>query len=199
MSAALAPVVPIRGTLYQIVEHLDALYDTEALAETAEEQAAIQADIARWIEAEIRKVDAVAGSLRYYKQQQQNADEEIARLEKRKAIFASRYDRTKQCVIVAMELLKLRRLDGRTNTITLQPCPVSVDVTDESAVPIDYKHVTVTMPAVTWEWLQTSLPDTIRPSRTAISKSKIAAAIQKQKLTVPGAKLITDKKTAVCR
>jgi Siphovirus Gp157 len=199
MSAALAPVIPIRGTLYEIAAHLDALYDTEALAATAEEQAAIQVDIARWIEAEIRKVDSVAGYMRYCVQQQRNADQEIARLQNRKAAFASREERTKECVIVAMELLKLKRLEGRTNTTTLQPCPISVNITDESAVPIDYKSITVTMPATTWEWVQTGLPEEIRPSKTAISKSRIAAAIQKQKIDVPGATLVTDKKTAVCR
>lgn len=196
MSAALAPVIPIRGTLYEILDHLDALYESEALAETAEQQAEIHADIARWINAELSKVDGITRYLAHCKAQQRFAAEEIERLQARKAAFESRADRLKQCVIIAMGALEKERLEGHTSTLTLQRCPPSVDITDETAVPAEYKAATITVSGETWERLRPMLP-TVTP-RFAVSKTAVKTAIT-AKLDVPGATLVTDKMTVVCR
>ena len=49
---------------------------------------------------------------------------------------------------------KFRKLEGKTTTFSLRACPPSVEATDESAIPAEYKALTLKLPAVMWEqWM----------------------------------------------
>src|SRR5688500_1407714 len=99
---AAAQVIPIdlpNGSLYEITDHLSALFDTYDMVETAELQEEIDVEIARYLEAEVRKVDGIAGYLAHCEKQQEFAAEEIKRLQDRKTTYARRFDRLKQYVI----------------------------------------------------------------------------------------------------
>jgi len=46
---------------------------------------------------------------------------------------------------------KYRRLEGKTTTFSIRGCPPSVEITDESAIPSEYKTLVLKLPAATWE------------------------------------------------
>ena len=84
---------------------------------------------------------------------------EIDRLRRRKDLCERTLARLEEYVIRTIEDLgvdskgKYRTLEGKTTTFSLRACPASVEVTDESAIPSDYKTLTLKLPALTWEQL----------------------------------------------
>jgi hypothetical protein len=190
-------VEPVQsGSFEEITEHLVALFDSLDLCDTDEARAACQEDIARYLEAQIRKVDGIAAYLTHCKQQEAYAAEEIKRLQARKKSWENRHESLKQYVACVMEFHKFKKLEGRTSTLTLQPCPVSVEFTDEAQVPLLYKTVALSISGETWAWLQQLLPG-VEP-KLSTSKTAVKEALE-QKVEVPGATLRTDKKTVVVR
>ena len=95
---------------------------------------------------------------------------------------------------------KYRTLEGKTTTFSLRACPPSVDVTDESAVPSEYKTLTLKLPAVTWEQLLDGLDieqrvavlGQVRGPEVTIEKRSIKAAIDGG-ADVPGAGLASGR------
>ena len=85
------------------------------------------------------------------------ADSEIVRLRERKATYQRALGRIENYVIHTIEVLgkdakgKYRRLEGKTVTFSLAGCPPSVEITDESAVPAEYRALTLKLPALVWE------------------------------------------------
>lgn len=180
MAAAIAPVVSIEqgrqsASLYEIVDHLSALYDTLDLVETPEERAAIEADIAAYEVAEIRKVDSVAGYLAHCEAQQKFAAEEIKRLQERKKTWERRQERLEDSIQRTLVAIGKTSLDGRTSTLALKKCPASVEVLDLDLVPMEY--------------IRRKIEDSV--DKTAAKPDLIAG------VEIPGLKLITDKKSVV--
>lgn len=138
-----ANIIPIRepqgSSLYQILEDLAALLDTLDIAESDEARREIEAEINAICEREVRKVDAIANYLATLENQQRFAAEEMKRLQARKAAAERKQQRLEAYVIRIMEQAGLRKLEGRTNTFTLRPCPASVRITDELLVPPAYQ------------------------------------------------------------
>lgn len=131
-------------TLYEIIDHLSALYDTlEGLEADAPERAGLEAEIVRFEEAEVRNVDNIAGYLAFCESQQEFAAAEIKRLQRRKATWEGREERLKTTVERVMKLANVKRLEGNLSTLRLQACPASVEVLDQSIVPQEYIRVTV--------------------------------------------------------
>ena len=177
----ITPLEPIRidqgrsATLYDAVEHVTVLLDTVDLVEDPEQREAIERDLASAIEAEIRKVDSVAQFLAHCESQQQFAAEEIKRLQERKQFWARKEDRLKGYIQVVMESAGLKKLEGRTNTLSLRACPASVEVLDEAAVPEEYTVVKV---------------------ESSVDKKAVNAALE-DGIEIPGVRLITDRKAVV--
>src|SRR5438105_2778239 len=126
MSATALMVIPtqVRDSLEQIIEHLEALFDTYDLtAAGSEERAEIESEIARWIEAECRKVDGIAGYLAHCENQQEFAAEEIRRLKLRCDRYEARQEKTEERVIALLQMFGRVKIEGRTATLILRRNP----------------------------------------------------------------------------
>ena len=98
---------------------------------------------------------------------------------------------------------KWRKLEGKSTSMFLRGCAPSVDVVDESLIPLDYKRAAVTLPASMLDDILNALPEDFRENvlpeitgslAVTVDKVAVKAAIDAG-VAVPGAKLITDKTT----
>jgi Siphovirus Gp157 len=163
--AALA-VVPspavTAAPLYVIEDQLAALVETAELVSPEQEQE-FRAEFQTALTAAVEKRDRVGQFLAHLEQQIDFAKFEIDRLRQRKATCERALARLEDYVIGTIENLgtdgkgKYRRLEGKTTTFSLRACPPSVEVTDESTIPAEYKVLMLKLPAVTWEQLLDSL------------------------------------------
>ncbi len=101
---------------------------------------------------------------------------------------------------------KYRKLEGNAVTLSLRKCPVSVDITDEGAVPEAFKTISMRMPAETWEIIIEALDmqfaaqvleQVFRPE-ISVSKTLVKRALETNGV-IPGARLVTDKHSLVRR
>ena len=159
--AALA-VVPspavTAASLYVIEDCLAALIETAELVSPEQEQE-FRAEFQTALTAAVEKRDRVGHFMAHLEQQIAFARFEIDRLRQRKATCERALERLEDYVIGTIENLgtdsqgKYRALEGKTTTFGLRACPPSVEVTDESAIPAEYKTLLLKLPAVTWEQL----------------------------------------------
>ena len=178
-AAVVSPVSERRpaflATLFEISDHLVALLDTVDLVATTEERTLIEREIGEAMEAEVRKVDGVAQYLAFCEDQQAYAASEIKRLQARKQSFERKEQRLKEYVQRVLESCGKSKLEGRTATLALRACPTSVEITDESIVPDEYKCVVV---------------------EESVDKRKVKSALEAG-IEVPGVQLVKDRKTVV--
>ena len=156
--------------------------------------------------AAVEKRDRVGQFLAHLEQQIDFAKLEIDRLKQRKATCERVHARLENYVIETIENLgtdskgKYRRLEGKTTTFSLRACPPSVEVTDETAIPAEYKTLTLKLPAVTWEQLLDGLEieqraavlGQVKIPEVTVDKRSIKAAIDGG-ADVPGAGLATGR------
>lgn len=128
-------------TLYEISDHLVALLDTLDMCVTDEERAQCKAEIDRYIEAELHKVDNVCRFLAHLESQAALADEEIKRLKQRGAVFANAQERLEQYIIRGMQMRNLRKMNGDTSTLTLRVNQPAVEIDDMQLLPAVYKTI----------------------------------------------------------
>ena len=155
-------------TLYALSEdltaHLESIDLTEpGTPERAECEMAIQVYMGQLP----AKVDNVAWMLAHLEDQAQMAAQEIQRLQGRKQAFERAQERLEEYCIHVLEQLPepkrgAKKLEGRTSTLTLRLSDAVV-ITDEEAVPAEYKTACVEMPALVWESL-------VRRDETVIDK-----------------------------
>ena len=202
--AALA-VVPspavTAAPLYVIEDHLAALIETAELVSPAQEQE-FRAEFQTALTAAVDKRDRVGQFLAHLEQQIDFAKFEIDRLRQRKATCERALARLENYVIETIENLgtdskgKYRALEGKTTTFSLRACPPSVEVSDESAIPSEYKALTLKLPAMTWEqlldWLEieqrAAVLGQVKSPEVIVDKRSIKAAIDSG-VNVPGAGL----------
>jgi hypothetical protein len=206
--AALA-VVPspavTAAPLYVIEDCLAALIETAELVSPEQEQE-FRAEFQAALTAAVEKRDRVGQFLAHLEQQIDFAKFEIDRLRQRKATCERAFARLEDYVVETIENLgtdsqgKYRRLEGKTTTFSLRACPPSVEATDESAIPAEYKTLTLKLPAVTWEQLLDSLDIELRAAvlrqvkspEVSLDKRSIKATIDGGS-DVPGAGLMIGK------
>jgi hypothetical protein len=154
----------------------------------------------------VEKRDRVGQFLAHLEQQIDFARSEIDRLRQRKAAFERALARVEEYVIDTIENLgtdskgKYRRLEGKTTTFSLRGCPPSVEISDESSIPAEYKTLLLKLPAVTWEQLLDRLEiekraevlGQVRSPEVSVEKRPIKAAIDGG-AAVPGAGLAIGK------
>ena len=202
--AALA-VVPspavTAAQLYVIEDHLAALIETAELVSPEQEQE-FRAEFQTALTAAVDKRDRVGQFLAHLEQQIDFAKFEIDRLRQRKATCERALARLEDYVIGTIENLgtdskgKYRRLEGKTTTFSLRACPPSVEVTDESAIPAEYKLLILKLPAVVWEQLLDGLEieqraavlGQVKSPEVSVDKRSIKAALDGG-ADVPGAGL----------
>ena len=146
------------ATLCVVEEYLAALIETAELVSLEQEQE-FRAEFQAAMTAAVEKRDRVGQFLAHLEQQIDFAKFEIDRLRQRKTTFERALARLENYVIETIENLgtdskgKYRALEGKTTTFSLRACPPSVEVTDESGIPVEYKTLVLKLPAVTWEQL----------------------------------------------
>jgi hypothetical protein len=187
--------------LYVIEDHLAALIETAELVSPEQEQE-FRAEFQTALTAAVDKRDRVGQYLAHLEQQIDFARFEIDRLRQRKATCERALVRLENYVIGAIENLgidgkgKYGKLEGKTITFSLRVCPPSVDVTDESAIPSEYKALLLKLPAVTWERLldgleieeRSAVLGEVKSPEVIVDKRSIKAAIDGG-ADVPGADL----------
>jgi hypothetical protein len=208
--AALA-VVPspavTAAPLYVLEDHLAALIETAELVSPEQEQE-FRAEFQAALTAAVEKRDRVGQFLAHLEHQIDFARFEIDRLRQRKAACERALARLESYVIETIENLgtdskgKYRALEGKTNTFSLRACPPSVEVTDEAGIPVEYKTLTLKLPAVTWEQLLDGLDieqraavlGLVKNPEFTVDKRSVKAALDGG-ADVPGASLITGRHT----
>lgn len=172
--SATAVVLPV-GSLFEITDHLQAMFDTLEMIESPELKKEAEAEIARYLEAEVRKVDGINGYLVQCEANRGACKAEIERLKDRIAAWDAREDRVRKYTQDVMERFELKKLEGRTATFSLRSVPASVVITDEAEIPEEFKRTTITV---------------------AVDKRAIKKAIDDGR-DVPGADLSMGKQTLV--
>src|SRR5260370_41317121 len=72
------------------------------------------------------------------------------RLQSRQKRFEATAERVESMVLRVLDAFGVSRLEGNTHTLKKRKCPASVDVTNESEIPSEFKRVTVTLPLDRW-------------------------------------------------
>ncbi|HEV3332006.1 MAG TPA: siphovirus Gp157 family protein [Bryobacteraceae bacterium] len=191
--------------LYMIEDHLAALIETAELVSPEQEQE-FRAEFQTALTAAVEKRDRVGQFLAHLEQQVDFAKFEIDRLRQRKVTCERAIARLESYVIETIEHLgidckgRYRTLEGKTTTFSLRACPPSVEVTTESAIPAEYKTLTLKLPAMTWEQLldglgigeRAAVLGQVKSPEVTVDKRSIKAAIDSG-ADVPGAGLVTGR------
>ena len=206
--AALA-VVPspavTAAPLYAIEDTLAALIETAELV-SPEQEREFRTELQTALAAAVDKRDKVGQFLTHLERQIDYARFEIDRLRQRKAASERALARLEEYVIETIEKLgtdgkgRYRTLEGKTTTFSLRGCPPSVEVADESAIPAEYKTLTLKLPAVTWEQLLDGLDieqraavlAQVKSPEIGVDKRSIKAAFDGG-ADVPGAGLVSGR------
>jgi hypothetical protein len=175
MAAPNVVSIDVKKPLVAIHDYLESLFDTYDMTEEGSaEREALTLEIAVYLEAEIRKVDSIAGYLGHCESQQDFASQEIKRLQERKQSFARKQARLEDYIQRVMTLAGKSKLEGRTSTLQLKSCPASVEVINQDLVP--------------QEFIRTSITE-------SVDKTAAKAALKVGE--VPGLKLITDRQSVI--
>lgn len=181
-------------TLYQLEDDLVALLDTgEGGIEPgmeAEFEAALSAALTKTVE----KRDRCAQFLSHCDGQAANIDAEIERLQALRSKFTRAYDRMENYIMRTILALgrdgkgKLRKLEGKTCCFSLAAKPARAEITDETAVPLDYKRVTVKAPATAWNQVLAEMFEEDRDKLLAVVKVDAAIELNQLKSALKGLK-----------
>jgi hypothetical protein len=203
---AVVPSPAVTATpLYLIEDQLAALIETAELVSADQEQE-FRAEFQAALTAAVEKRDRVGHFLAHLEQQIDFARFEIDRLRQRKSTFERALARLEDYVIKTIEDLgtdgkgKYRRLEGKTTTFSLRACPPSVEVSDESAIPSEYKILMLKLPAVMWEQVldgleieqRSAVLGQVKNPEVTVDKRSLKAAIDGG-ADVPGAGLAIGK------
>jgi hypothetical protein len=202
MTAQVVPQRPSHCTLYELEDNLQALLNSIDLAEEPSSRAAILDEIGQALRKTREKRDSMVAFLRHCEQQQEFADQEIARLQKRKAFIARVQQELELRVIQVVEEFAvpdrkgIQRLEGNCSSVRIQKNPDSVMIVDPNLVPPAFKAAVVTLPAYVWEALLNCLdPEERKEFEPLIAKlefkpdKKAIGAELKNGTEIPGADL----------
>ncbi len=189
-------------TLYEIEDNLQALIDSIDAAEEPASREAILEEIGQTLRQTKVKRDAVVAFLRHCETQKQFADEEIERIQKRKAFISRVKEELENRLIQIVEQFAVpdrkgvKRLEGNCSSLRIQKNPDAVLVIDANLVPSAFKSAVLTMPAYVWEaLLQCLSTDDRKEFESLVEKlefkpdKKAIGAELKDGTDVPGADL----------
>ena len=159
--------------LYEIGGQYSAL--AEALNNPEADNDAVIAELDRVTEAFDRKAISVAKVIRNYEMSVLVLEEEIERLQDRRARMKKRMDGLKSYLLTQMQAVGVQRIDDEILPLSRRINPPSVNVLDESSIPDLYFKEKVV--------------------RT-LDKKSVAAAI-KEGGSVPGAELVRTERVVV--
>ena len=193
------------GSIFEIEEYLAALVETAELVSHDQEQEFL-AEFRQTLSTAVDQRDRVGQYMAHLETQAAFAKAEIERLRQRKGAYERAFERIEQYVLNTIDFLgkdakgNRRKLEGNTVTFSARACPRSVEITDEAAVPAEFKTLTLRLPAATWERLLDSLDieqradiiGQVKRAECEVSKSAIKASIESG-IPVSGADLSTGK------
>jgi Siphovirus Gp157 len=133
------------GSLYELQDHLQALFDSMEMVENPALKKEAEMDIERYLQAEVAKVDSLSNYLAMCESQQSAAKSEIERLRARASMWENREERVRSYVQRVMEQGGYKKLEGRTATFMLRAVPASVVIIDESEIPEEFKRTVVSV------------------------------------------------------
>jgi Gp157 protein len=195
-------VQPNNCTLYEIEDTLAAFVDAVDVAAAEPTRQLVLDEIGQALRKAKDKRDAVVAFLRHCEQQQEFADAEIERIERRKEFVARVHEELERYVVQVIEQFAVpdrrgvKRLEGNVSSLRIQKNPDSVVITDVTAIPLAQKNVVLTMPAYVWEALlqivgqkdRKEFESRVERLEYKPDKKAIAADL-KSGITVPGADL----------
>lgn len=146
MSTTLAPLWAIERELIALMDSVDTCPE--------ELQPELQAQIDAYIGQEAAKTDQIAHVLAALEYEQKAAGDEVVRLQERKKAAAKAQDRLEAYVCRVIEARGVKKLAGRTNTLSVRPSDAVV-IVNEAQIPQEY--------------LRTKM--TIEPDKAAIKKA----------------------------
>jgi hypothetical protein len=162
-----------------------------------EQEADYLVDLAKAIGQAKDKRDSVAQYMAHCESQIEFAKAEIKRLQDRKASFEASLDRLKGYMVRIMEEIGQKKLEGNSVTFTLRKCPASVEITDEAAIPPNYKTATLQMPGFLADQVLDALPiDAPVALNWTCDRRALKDAISGG-LTIAGATLAAERNTVV--
>lgn len=133
-----AVVLP-QGTLAELTDHLQALFDTLEMIDDADLRKQAEAEIDRYLQAEVRKVDNIADYIGKCEREMANLKAEAERLRQRAETWENRGQRVRDYVKRVMQQSETLRLEGRANTFYLRAATPSVMISDETLIPEPFR------------------------------------------------------------
>lgn len=133
-------------SLYEIERELAELLAAREEATEPEQCTELENAIRLYVEGQVRKVDGVRAYVRNCEAMAAAAKEEAERQAERARVWTEKGKRFKQFILDVMQAFGLKKLEGRTGTLTVcsnggkQP----VTITDETLVPDEYCSYTLT-------------------------------------------------------
>lgn len=184
-------------TLFQIEETI------ALLAESAEEEGLtpeLDQALATYLEGALEKRDRLAEFIQYCEWMAEVAKAEVKRLQARQKHFEATAERVSTMVLHVLDSLGIKKLEGRTHTLSKRKCPPSVQIEDEVQVPSELKRVTVTLRLDDWRSLVAAAPEELRKGVEAailqrdetIDLKAVKEALNLEK-EVPGANLAVNQ------
>lgn len=193
-------------TLYDIEDNLQALVDTAEGGIEPEAEAEFFAAISSAITTAVEKRDRVGQFILHARHQVENVDAEIERLRALKKSYERAEERLGGYVVRTVMALgtdakgKYKKLEGATCILGVKKDRDSVKITDEAAVPAEFKVMTLKVPAAALEELlggvdideRAKFLEAVKKTECEVMKTPIAAAISVGR-EVAGAALVSDK------
>lgn len=139
-------------SLYQLEVELCELIEFRESCETEEERKAADAQIAVYVEREVRKVDNLRSYLRHCEMMIGTAREEVQIQSGRMQAWTARKDRLKSSVLGVMQMIGEKKLEGRTGTLSIKGNggQQALTITDESLVPDEFCEAHVVLKIDAW-------------------------------------------------
>ena len=181
----------IEKELLELIEERDEFTrdDGSGQGEPTAELAAIDARIAAYVQARVRKVDAIANYLAYCEAMSEAAEARANHFIERAAMWSERMERLRDLTHKAMLDFGLDRVEGETATFKVKKNPPSVHVNNLELIPTDLQKATITMDLELWQRILESLD--FEPSiGTVHAQPRIAeiAKLLKQRAPCPDCK-----------
>lgn len=150
-------------TLYEAEKTLAAFLDTEALV-SPELEFEFQCALREALRTTKDKRDSIQRFLVHCESQAELCRQEEQRIAARRSKFEDAQQRLEAYVTTVIQQISepddkghYPKLEGNTCTLSLRRNPASVAILDESAVPDDFKTVTITLPAAVVQQIGTEL------------------------------------------
>lgn len=187
------------GELIKVEDQLDEYFSALQEAENEEQRTQVQLAMTSAIQEHASRVDQIAAWMKRADAEMEflKKDEEETRA-KRKA-WETKKETVRAILAQHMETTEQKKLRGNKHAINLMAGRFSLDILDEHAVPLKYRSITVTLPALAWSELldlardcsttmqtATELMHAAKTAKTTVDTKTVWAALDNFE-DVPGA------------